>query len=152
MLNTWGRGADMVKGIETFRQRMRSVPGNVQDELIIAMQKAADRIVFQMRVLNPLSDADIEINWTWGTAPKGSVTLGKVSKKASDKVGITIYASGRGFSARWFEFGTNPRFHKSGKSVGAIQAQPFFWPAYRANATGVKRSISSAVRRGFRKS
>lgn len=144
----------MVKGVEQFRRRLRSIPVNVRDEVILTLQRVAERIVNDMRVLNPLSDADIDINWTWGEAPAGSVTVGRVAQREHDRIGITIYARGRKIAemARWFEFGTHARFHKSGKKTGLITAQPFFWPAYRANETGARRAISAAVRRGFKKS
>lgn len=145
-------GACVVKGVEQFRQRLRAIPGNVRDEVVLTLQRVAENIVGDMRVLNPLSDADIEINWTWGDAPAGSISLGRVAKTYYEKIGITIYARGRSINAAWFEFGTAERFHKSGKGTGRIVAQPFFFPAYRANRTRARRAISAAVRRGFKKS
>lgn len=142
----------MVKGVAKFQKRLRSIPDNVREEVTLAMQRTAERVVKEMRAWNPLTDADIEINWTWGDAPVGSVTVGKVAKTEYDKIGITIYARGRDFNAWWFEVGTNERFHKSGKSVGSITAQPFFWPVYRANEKSIRRTITAAVRRGVKKS
>lgn len=122
------------------------------------MQRTAERVTREMRAFNPLTDADIEINWTWGDAPKGSVTLGTVRSgknpgKTYDKIAITIYARGRGFAAMWFEHGTAERFQKStGRRTGRVTAQPFFFPVYRANKKRIRSTINAAVRRGFKKS
>lgn len=142
----------MVKGVEKFRAKLRDIPKDVKDEVILSMQRMADSIVDDMRAFNPLTDADIEINWTWGDAPKGAVKVGKVAGRAYDKISITIFAKGRGFAAMWFEFGTAERFHKSGKRTGAITARPFFFPVYRANKARAQKAIGAAVRRGFKKS
>lgn len=148
----------MVKGVAQFKKRLRDIPVNVQNEVVLTMQKTAERVTREMRAWNPLTDADIEINWTWGDAPKGAITLGTVRSgkrkgRTYDQIAITIYARGRGFAAMWFETGTAERFQKTtGRRTGRITAQPFFWPVYRANKTRIRRAVNSAVRRGFKKS
>lgn len=145
----------MVKGLAKFKTRMRKAPQILRDEVVLSMQRTAEKVTKEMRVFNPLSDADIEINWTWGDAPPGSIKIGKVGAREYEKIAITIYArspSGSGFNAAWFEFGTAERFHKSGKSTGRITAQPFFYPVYRANKSRIKSTIRAAVRRAVKKS
>lgn len=151
----------MVKGVEKFRARMRDMPENVREELVVSMQRAADRLVDEIRVVmytrTPLTDAEVEVNWTWGEAPVGAITIGTVHGGRNkglqyEKMKVTVYAVGRGIRARWFERGTPERRHKSGKPVGKIKATPFFYPTYRANRDGIKRAMTSAVRRAVRKS
>ncbi|RHZ96462.1 HK97 gp10 family phage protein [Cereibacter sphaeroides] len=168
----------MVKGVAEFQRRLRAIPKNVHDEVVAAMEKAAGEIVREMEAANPLPGT-IRLDWTWGDAPAGAITVGKVGSGAKkgqefDKLTITVFATAvtaeypGGFPAiaRWFEFGTSERFWsqrkkirsatfvtgKSSKSTGRIVAQPFFYPAFRANRSRVKAAISRAVRRGFQKS
>lgn len=142
----------MVKNLRKFQTRLRQAPQIMRKEVVLSMQRVAERVTKEMRVFNPLSDADIEINWTWGDTPPGAIKVGKVASREYEKIGITIYARGTDFNAAWFEFGTAERFHKNGKSVGRITAQPFFFPVYRANKSRIKSAIRSAVRRAVKKS
>lgn len=149
----------MVKGVASFKRRLRDIPENVRNEVVLSMQRVAENVTREMRSWNPLTDSDIEINWTWGDAPIGSISVGQVKQNKYDKIAITIYAKGRsggangkGFAAMWFEFGTGERFQKTtGRRTGRITAQPFFFPVYRSNKTRIKKTISAAVRRGFKK-
>ena len=141
----------MVKGVAQFRARMRELPDIMQTELTAEIEKTAEMVVKEMRLLNPLPGS-ISIGWTWGDAPRGSVTVGRVAGREYDRISVTIYAKGDKFPAAWFEFGTAERFHKSGKSTGRIVASPFFFPVYRANRRRIKTRIKSAVRRAVKKS
>ena len=135
-----------------MRARFKRVPELVRRELVSQLEKEAKKLVAEMNSLKPLKE--IEIGWTWGDAPKGSLKIGTVKNREVGKVAITIYAAGAqgsGFSANWFEFGTSPRFHKSGKPTGQILASPFFWPVYRANKKRVRSSLTRAVNRAMKK-
>lgn len=48
--------------------------------------------------------------------------------------------------AHLIEFGTGPRYHKSGKYVGRVAPQPFMRPAWDANRQGVLDSLSQSIR------
>lgn len=139
----------MVIGVSKFRRRMRAIPKHVKDDVAKVMEEEAEKIVQMMRSLVPVKSGDLKesIGWTWGEAPKGSFVVrsyrrkdGKKSKYS--KVMLTIYAGNEtAFYARYVEFGT-----KHGKA-----AQPFFYPAYRANRTQAKSRITRAVRRAMKK-
>lgn len=142
----------MVKGASQLHQRFKRVPKLVRDEISAQLEKEATKLVAEMNSIKPLPE--IQVGWTWGDAPKGALTIGKVANREYAKVSITIYATsanGSGFSAAWFEFGTAPRFHKSGKSTGQITASPFFWPVYRANKKRIRGNVSRAVTRAMKK-
>lgn len=47
--------------------------------------------------------------------------------------------------AHWFEFGTQERFHESGKSTGRMPATPALFPAYRILKRRVTGRMSRAV-------
>jgi HK97 gp10 family phage protein len=49
-------------------------------------------------------------------------------------------------SAHLVEFGTGPRFHKSGKFVGAMPPQPFMRPAWDANRQQVLDRLTDDLR------
>jgi hypothetical protein len=146
----------MVQGIDQLRRRFERVAPELRKQLRPELEAIARQIVAQMETLKP--NAAIAIKWKWGGAPGGSIVLGAVAGAASDSEKISIYATVQtseypgGFPAlaRWFEFGTRERFHKSGKSVGSITAQPFFFPVYRANKPTIRRRIARKVNQAAR--
>lgn len=48
--------------------------------------------------------------------------------------------------AHLMEFGTGPRYHKSGKYVGQVSPQPFMRPAWDANRNKVLEILSDSIR------
>ncbi|MAQ82250.1 MAG: hypothetical protein CMH12_03345 [Maritimibacter sp.] len=136
----------MVEGVAGFKRRMRDIPEIVRVELTKQLEKEAEKVVKLMRAFAPVGatrELIESIGWTWGDAPKGSITVGKVRGGiAQDEIAITIYAGGgRAFYARFQEFGTVN-----------MAANPFFYPAWRAERSRVRSNIKRAVKRGFRKS
>lgn len=127
-------------------------------EIRTALEDAANEIVRMAKGLVPVLKSPDErrragalrdsIGWTWGKAPKGAMTLGKVAESAiGGDLTITIYAGSRdkssgvddAFYARWVEFGTQH-----------MNAQPYFFPSYRANKKRAARRIRAGVRRAAR--
>lgn len=148
----------MVIGREALHRRMLRIPKNIERAARAEMEKHAARIVAHMRNLN--DQPAITIDWIWGGAPKGSLRLGGVGASADD-LRITIYARAKtekypgGFNAiaRWWEFGTGPRFHRKTKRyVGRIEASPYFFPAWRSGRGPAKRAIKRAITKAFKES
>ncbi|MBU0642403.1 MAG: hypothetical protein KJ731_01870 [Alphaproteobacteria bacterium] len=147
----------MVNGLENVKRMNSRLYSNIISELKSEIEKQARKIVAQMNSIKPIPE--IVIDWTWGDAPEGSFTLGKVAGKQYERIAVTIYATASsadypgGFPAlaRWFEFGTANRFHKSGKYVGKITANPYFFPVSRANRKSAKAALSRAVTRAVKK-
>ena len=118
---------------------------------------AAD-IVRMAKSLVPVDSGELQksIGWTWGKAPKGSLTLGKLAaSQIAGSLTATVYAGDdKAFYARWVEFGTAPHV-VGGKFKGAqhpgTTAQPFFFTAYRANRKSVKRRITSAANKAAKR-
>lgn len=145
----------MVRGIPELKSRFAKVVPRLEASLRQVLEAEARSIVAQMDRVKPIPE--IEINWTWGRAPRGAVTVGQVRPDPSGPR-ITIYATATttdrpgGFPgvATWFEFGTAERFHKNGKSTGAIDARPYFFPTYRANRDGVRRKIRARINKEVR--
>ncbi|MGU3577095.1 HK97-gp10 family putative phage morphogenesis protein [Brucellaceae bacterium C25G] len=127
------------------------MPQIAKDQIRQALEASADEIVEMAKRLAPvLKEPDgrrkagalrDSIDWTWGKAPKGAITLGKVAEASlAGDLTITIYAgNSEAFYARWVEFGTQNS-----------KAQPYFYPAYRASKkrarSRVRRSITKAAK------
>lgn len=139
----------MVKNVAYLNRKFKSAPPIIHEKLRDGLERIARDVVAEMQVLNPLP-ADIRIAWTWGDVPRGAVSLGAFGRSDTEGMTIKIYARARTFAATWFEFGTAPRFHKSGKATGQIIAQPFFYPTWRANRRRVKARLTSILRRAVK--
>lgn len=116
------------------------MPKVAKDEIRKALEAAADEIVEMAKRLAPVDQGELRdsIGWTWGKAPKGAITLGKVAEASlAGDLTITIFAgNSEAYYARFIEFGTQK-----------MPAQPYFYPAYRAT----KKRAKSRVRRSITK-
>lgn len=145
--------AARIIGLARLKRKMERMPQIAQQSIKAALETSANEIVALMKNLVPvLKEPDARrkagalrdsIGWTWGKAPKGTMTLGKVAEsKLAGAMTITIYAGSRSkskgtsdaFYARWVEFGTQ-----------SMRAQPYFYPAYRANKKSTKRRIKRSI-------
>jgi len=139
----------MVQGMDALKRRFDQVPQKVRDALAKQLEAEATKIVMQMKTLVPVDTGALRdsIDWTWGDAPAGSLSIGKVRGRQYGKVSITVYAGTRdkslgdadAFYARFQEFGTVK-----------MAASPFFYPTWRANKTRVKSALSRAVKKAAR--
>lgn len=138
-----------VGGLSKLQQRFRAVPKAVRKAAEKALEKNATEIVAMMKRLVPVKSGALRdsIGWTWGDAPKGSMAIGTVSAEEGSDMRITIYAGTRdkrlgnkdAFYAVFQEFGTKK-----------MAANPFFWPAIRANRQRARSRISREVRKAAR--
>lgn len=151
-----------MQGLPELRRKLERLKRGTEPKIKIAMEQAAGVITGTMRSLVPVDEGDLRssIGWTWGDAPKGSISY-------SHSVGsmrLTIFAGDeKAFYARWIEFGTAPHNAAKGggnKSFGGTgraeiphpgaPPQPFFYPAYRAHKkqvlAGMRKAIRSAVK------
>lgn len=166
-----------ISGLDRLNRRLLKMPDAARKEISIAMEKGAEEVVILAKSLAPVGQVSgvnssnnpgalrDSIGWTWGRAPKGSITLGRVVDKSNDLV-ITIFAGNdQAFYARWVEFGTKahgidavnaPTMGRAGRNFGKHVNHPgakqtaFFYPAYRALRKRVKSRISRSVRKSIR--
>ncbi|WP_369455944.1 HK97-gp10 family putative phage morphogenesis protein [Brucella anthropi] len=131
-------------GLEKLQKKLNAMPKLVKQEIRKALEQSAEEIVSLAKSLVPVDKGDLRdsIGWTYGDVPKGSISLGSV--KASELTGdltITVYAgNSQAFYARWQEFGTQK-----------MQAQPFFYPAYRALRRRAKGRVTRATNKAAKK-
>ncbi len=133
-----------VIGIAKLRKKLEALVSVGRDQIRRAMETSANEIVALAKNLVPVDKGDLKdsIGWTWGKAPKGAMTLGKVQSDGVDsEFTITIYAGNSdAYYARWVEFGTQK-----------MGAQPYFYPSYRAlrrrSKSRVTRSVSKAIKK-----
>ncbi len=133
-------------------QKLKRLPSATKDTIRAAMEGQAQVIVDLAKSLVPSDSGALResIGFTWGKAPKGSMVMGAVKSKLADDLTLTIYAGNdEAYYARWIEFGTAQHINGglfAGSKHPGTNAQPFFYPAFRANRKGVKREIRKAVR------
>jgi HK97 gp10 family phage protein len=140
-----------VQGLPELLRKLRRVPGLAIEEVRKAMEKAATDMVRQMQAVAPRDEGTLaaSIGWTWGDAPQGSMSVGRVQAggsagRAFNDLVITVYAGGNSatgdaFYARFQEFGTKN-----------MPANPFFFPVYRANRARTKAAISRGIRKALK--
>ena len=134
----------MVQGLAEFQRRWNAIPAKVSAEVRKAMEEVAEEIVTQMYSVAPHKTGDLagSIGWTWGDAPKGSMTIGTVGKTEYATMRITIYAGDKdAFYARWQEFGTTK-----------MPANPFFYPVWRAKRKSARNRITRAMNKAIKAS
>lgn len=85
------------------------------------------------------------------------MVLGKVksSGRGAGNLQITVFAGGGdAYYARMIEFGTAPHLN-GGRFAGSkhpgTAAQPFFFPAFRANRRRAKSRVSRAINKAAKK-
>ncbi|MFG1333989.1 HK97-gp10 family putative phage morphogenesis protein [Xanthobacter autotrophicus] len=160
-----------ILGLPSLRRKLRAMPDMAKAEIMLAMEAAAEDIVRMAKNLVPVDKGDLllSISWTWGDPPKGVKLVAKSKKvKGLGDLRITVFAGNdEAFYARWVEFGTkatparasrrNRNYRrtlvmtKEYKAHAATPAQPFFFPAYRANKKRVKSRVSRAITKAAKK-
>ena len=151
-----------VQGLSSLQRKLRALPLRVKALIREAMGKGADEIVAMAKSLVAVDDGTLRdsIGWTWGKAPRGSLTIGSIKETGGDLT-ITIYAGDdEAFYARWIEFGTAPHSTSKGGGTKAGQAllssgggtshpgssaRPFFYVSYRALRKRTRGRITRAI-------
>jgi HK97 gp10 family phage protein len=137
-----------MQGQAALKARFEAVPQKIRDALARELERQATLIVADMKRVVPVDTGRLReaIAWTWGDAPAGSISIGKVKSRQYAKMAITIYAGRRGnnlydegYYAHFQEFGTVK-----------MAANPFFYPTWRANKSRARSAMSRAVKKAAR--
>lgn len=132
-----------VQGLAEFEARFKAIPERVRKAVRYAMQDVADQLVEDMFNTAPQGETlrlAGSIGWTWGEAPRGSMTIGTVGGRDYGTMRITIFAGGRlAFYASFQEFGTTK-----------MPANPFFYPVWRARRRWARARITRAINQALK--
>ncbi|MER2536030.1 MAG: HK97-gp10 family putative phage morphogenesis protein [Rhizobiaceae bacterium] len=146
-----------ILGLAKLDRKLKRLPEVAKARIRAAMEEWAQDIVDLAKSLVPVDSGELRdsIGWTWGAPPRGSITIAKVARsKLGKDLTITIYAGDeRAFWARWVEFGTSEHLNRGlfkGSRHPGTKAQPFFYPAFRANRKSGKRKVNAAIRKAAR--
>ncbi len=139
-----------VEGLDRLNRKLAALPVVVKKRIREAMEQGAAEIVAMAKSFCPADSGALRdsIDWTWGKAPKGAMTIATVTSTGNELT-ITVYAGdGEAYYARFVEFGTaahtaGGKFE--GATIPAVAAQPFFYVSYRANRKKVKSRITRAI-------
>lgn len=139
-----------ILGLKKLNAKLKKLPQAAEEAIKRAMAQGADEMVAMMKSLAPRDSGDLvaSIGWTWGDAPKGSMSIGKL-QSSDGSLALTIYAGDdKAFYARMVEFGTAPHINgglfKGTKNPGRKKT-PFFYVSFRALRRRTKSRISRAI-------
>lgn len=154
----------MVDGLDRLRTKLtRKIPDRVRHHMKQSMAQYAGKVVASMESFAPEKSGALmnSIGWTWGDAPKGSLTVATLNGNNSD-LKITIYAGDEeAFYARFVEFGTQAHSLATNASVSrgkrqgqggmhpGAEAHPFFYVGWRLNKRRTKAAMRRAVKKGL---
>jgi HK97 gp10 family phage protein len=146
-----------IQGLDRLNKKLAKLPAVAKQMIRQAMEAKANEIVAMMKNLVPVDDGTLRdsIGWTWGKAPKGSLTIASVQATGDSDMTLTIYAGNKeAYYSRFVEFGT-ARHENGGLFAGSIHpgttAQPFFFVSYRANKRRTVRAVRKASRDAAKK-
>lgn len=146
-----------ILNLSRLNRKLAQLPSVAKQMIRRAMEAKANEIVAMMKNLVPVDDGTLRdsIGWTWGKAPKGSLTLASVQATGDSDMTLTIYAGNKdAFYARWVEFGT-ARHENGGLFAGSSHpgttAQPFFFVSWRVNKKRTVRAVRKAARDSAKK-
>lgn len=139
--------ASKILGLAKLDRKLKRLPTVARTAIRSAMEQGADEMVALAKSLVPVDSGALRdsIGWTWGKAPKGAMTLAKLtSNNLAADLTLTIFVGSRdkslgdrdAYYARWVEFGTIN-----------MPAQPYFYVSWRA----LKKRIRGRVTRSMNK-
>lgn len=132
-------------------ERMRALVPEAERQLAAAQLEGAKELASRIRSRAP-KDTGAYANSIEDDKlanRKNGQVVGRGSKgKTTDPNATGVFAE---YKWRFLEFGTEQRFHKDGKSVGAGPARPHVMPTYRAYKKQLRRKMANAVNKAVRK-
>lgn len=160
-----------IQNRERLREKLRALPDAIRKEIQAPMEKSAQAITDLAIHLAPRRHGALKnsIDWCFGDPPPAARLSNKVRKNkpplTQKDIVLSVFAGNDlAFYARWVEFGTHAsrkgsrvpdartgRTRRSYRTHPGTKAQPFFYPAYRANKKQAATAIKSAVTKALKK-
>lgn len=123
------------------------------ENILATLPKATAKPVIRRALTEKLKPVADMANALWPGADDtafGVSTRLKNGRRAPETAAgaVTVYvgATQSAPHAHLREFGTEPRFHKSGKFVGAVSPQPVLAPAWEANKGAILSGLAAEIR------
>lgn len=147
--------ATKVQGLDKLGAKLRAIPEAAKKAAAVALVDGAHDIAELQYSLAPKRTRalanSIEVTPPNGTTPPYSQPGG--SRKAGPLQTIITAGNERVRYAHLVEYGTAPHVN-AGKFAGSenpgAQAQPFFWPAYRARKKAAGSKVTRAIKKAIR--
>ena len=157
------------RGLKSLEAKLKKIPAEARSAIKQALAESADETVATMKNLAPVSKTgshgwepgmlreSIVATFGDGSTPKYAAFTARKGRrrvKAADPdLSVTITAGNEDVRyAHLVEFGTAPHVNGGrfkGSQHPGTQAQPFFYPGYRANKKKAAARIKRAVKRGI---
>ncbi|MBX3494521.1 HK97-gp10 family putative phage morphogenesis protein [Chelatococcus sp.] len=139
-----------IEGRDRLLAKLAALPPAVRSAIKQALAQGADEIVADAKRLAPKKTGKLRdsIKQTWGGGKERYASLSAGAKGDPD---LTVVISAGNSAVRYahlVEFGTSPHINGgmfAGSEHPGTEAQPFFFPAYRANRRKVRARISRAT-------
>lgn len=145
-----------IRGLAQLSKKLKAIPKAAEEEARKAVLQGANEVAAMQRNLAPVDDGDlrdsIHVTGPGETTPPYSQPGGSLTAREFQAI-VTAGNSGVRY-AHLVEFGTAPHA-QGGMFEGAqhpgTQAQPFFWPAYRALSKRVKGRVTRNINKAVKK-
>lgn len=148
-------------GRAKLRRRLMRLPEEVKAQLKRDFAQGADDIVDMMKTYAPVDDGELRdsIHWRWAGDKQVAYSQGDTSGAAPGELGdMSIRIAAGNTKVRYahlVEFGAAPHvaggMFKGAQHPGR-QAQPFFFPSYRAQRKRVVKNFRSGIRKAMKAS
>ncbi|WP_197919315.1 hypothetical protein [Thiosulfatihalobacter marinus] len=122
------------------------------DNVLAALPKATSKAVVKRALRNQLLPVADMANGFWPGADDDvfQVSLKLKSGQPRPDVpqsAVTMFVGTSKRQAHLLEWGTAPRYHKSGKYVGAVAPQPMLTPSWEAHKDNILNGLVDELRR-----
>lgn len=125
-------------GRDRLIRRLRQLPVEVRTAARDSLDQQAAFLVEQIRPNVPKDEGDLAASLEWHRSPSRARIRVVITEGANDDT--------LGRKARAVEFG-----RPESAEAGAMEAQPHFFPTYRANKRRMQNAIQKAVREAIRR-
>lgn len=136
-------GTVRVEGFESLRAKLDALPKQLANKLERSSLRAGGKILLNnVKAATPADSGRGRASWKLRAAKRSRRFPGRIAVRVVTNASDSFF-KGKQFYLAFLEFGTNERFHKSGKSVGAI-APPIGF--VKRAATQSKDAVGTAIK------
>jgi len=143
-------GQVAITGDKELLEVLKRLPKHISDKILDKAIRKGANILKKEASLRAPSRKGNNVLRRYGKGLKREIIVRKLAKrKARGETILQVGPSRDAFYGIFVEFGTVHRYHKSGKSVGAItqdNAQPFMRPAFDAKVDEIQSEATKILR------